>query len=157
MASFIEDLWGSVFTPGPTPTLLVATNASFAALQLILGVLLFMTKSVHFIILSFLCATLWMAINWFAGELQAAKAKEDEADRLRKERLRQESRVSSGDDTETETDTISDRAPRVSKQMEHPARAGAGDVRRRKSIGESGEVSTEDEWEKVSGDGLKDK
>ena len=34
-SSFFEDLWESIFTPGPTPTLLIATNASFAALQLL--------------------------------------------------------------------------------------------------------------------------
>ena len=31
-----------------------------------------------------LCGGLWWSINWFATELQAAQAKEDEADQLRK-------------------------------------------------------------------------
>ncbi|KAK3720573.1 SMK killer toxin resistance protein [Vermiconidia calcicola] len=84
MADFLPNLWSSVFTPGTTPTLLVATNATFAALQLLLATLLVTTYSIHFAILSVLCGGLWWSINWFATELQAAQAKEDEADKLRK-------------------------------------------------------------------------
>ncbi|EEY18350.1 conserved hypothetical protein [Verticillium alfalfae VaMs.102] len=76
MASFAENLWNSVFTPGTTPTLLYATNASFAALQLTLLALLAATRSIHFVILSVLCAGLWRAINWFAAELAIAQARE---------------------------------------------------------------------------------
>ncbi|KAF2481935.1 ER protein Pkr1-domain-containing protein, partial [Neohortaea acidophila] len=71
---FFTDLWTSVFTPGPTPTLLIATNATFAALQLVLLALLVATYSVHFVILSFLCAGLWWSINWFAAEVLRAQA-----------------------------------------------------------------------------------
>ena len=53
MASFMTSLWESIFTPGPTPTLLIATNASFGALQLLLLVLLFSYASQsHFVVLS---------------------------------------------------------------------------------------------------------
>lgn len=83
MATFFADLWESIFTAGPTPTLLLATNASFAALQLLLLALLFATRSVHFGVLSFLTAGLWWAINWFAGEIKAAQEKEEEAQRIR--------------------------------------------------------------------------
>ncbi|KAI8939439.1 hypothetical protein NX059_003219 [Plenodomus lindquistii] len=86
MASFFEQLWESIFTPGPTPTLLVATNASFAALQLLFFAMLIATYSIHFIILSFLCAGLWWSINWFAVEIRAAQAKEEEAKRIREAR-----------------------------------------------------------------------
>ncbi|EMD00098.1 hypothetical protein BAUCODRAFT_365231 [Baudoinia panamericana UAMH 10762] len=84
MADFLENLWSSVFTPGATPTLLIATNATFAALQFLLLALLVVTYSIHFLILSVLCGGLWVGINWFATELQAAQAKEEEAERLRK-------------------------------------------------------------------------
>lgn len=86
MAAFMENLWSAVFTPGPTPTLLVATNATFAALQLLLGALLIATYSIHFVILSVLCAGLWWSINWFATELRSAQLKEEEAERLRKQK-----------------------------------------------------------------------
>ena len=58
-SSFFEDLWESIFTPGPTPTLLIATNASFAALQLLFFALFIGTYSIHFVILSFLTGGLW--------------------------------------------------------------------------------------------------
>lgn len=76
MASFLTDLWQSVFTPGPTPTLLIATNVTFAALQTLLAALLVATQSIHFAILSVLCGGLWYSINWFAMELHAAQAEE---------------------------------------------------------------------------------
>ncbi|EON68896.1 hypothetical protein W97_08154 [Coniosporium apollinis CBS 100218] len=121
MASFIEDLWTSVFTPGPTPTLLIATNAAFAALQAVLFALLIATYSIHFAILSFLTAGLWWAINWFAAELRAAQAKEEEAKRIRESEKERRSPkpdqktpvgrgegesegMDSGDDTEVDND-----------------------------------------------------
>lgn len=113
-ASFFEKLWQSIFTPGPTPTLLVATNATFAALQLLLFALLLATYSVHFVILSGLSAGLWWAINWFAGEMRAAQAKEEEAKRIREARREKEKgkagtgseveAMDTGDDTEVETE-----------------------------------------------------
>ncbi|KAK5135039.1 hypothetical protein LTR08_005699 [Meristemomyces frigidus] len=83
MASFMEDLWGSVFTAGPNPTLIIATNATFACLQLLLGGLFVATYSIHFAILSVLSAGLWGSINWFAAELARAQGIEEEAERLR--------------------------------------------------------------------------
>ncbi|KAM3421945.1 V-type ATPase assembly factor PKR1 [Cercospora zeina] len=84
MADFLTNLWESVFTPGTTPTLLIATNITFASLQTLLFGLLLATYSIHFAILSVLCGGLWYSINWFAHELQAAQRAEDEAERLRK-------------------------------------------------------------------------
>jgi len=84
MADFLSNLWSSVFTPGTTPTLLIATNVTFGTLQLLLFGLLIATSSIHFGVLSVLCAGLWWSINWFATELKAAQAKEDEAEKLRK-------------------------------------------------------------------------
>ena len=91
MADFLSNLWSSVFTPGTTPTLLIATNVTFGTLQLLLLGLLIATSSIHFGILSILCAGLWWSINWFATELKAAQAKEDEAEKLRKRKKKNES------------------------------------------------------------------
>jgi hypothetical protein len=122
MAAFFESLWNSIFTPGPTPTLLLATNASFAALQILLLALLIATYSIHFIILSGLTAGLWWAINWFAGELRAAQEKEEAAKRIRdargvkrREKEEREGRgddgdggeaMDSGDDTEVDAEEL---------------------------------------------------
>jgi len=108
--SFFENLWGSIFTPGPTPTLLIATNVTFAALQLVLGILLATTRSIHFVVLSTLCGGLWWAINWFAQELQKAEKAEEEAGRIRKRRSmaeqpdRDTTDYTGDDSTETETE-----------------------------------------------------
>ena len=78
MADFFTELFNSILTPGPTPTLVVATNASFAALQVLLLTLVLTTWNIHFMILSFLTAGLWWAINWFVRELEIAKAQQAE-------------------------------------------------------------------------------
>lgn len=146
MASFFEQLWESVFTPGPTPTLLVATNASFAALQVLLFVMLVATKSIHFVILSVLCGGLWWSINWFAAEIRAAQAKEEEAKRIREARRSEKGRrddgdgeaMDSGDDTEVDAEAEPKQAAkppprqaRVQKPesqstvlIDHPGRSG---------------------------------
>lgn len=102
MGDFITNLWQSVFTPGTTPTLLIATNATFACLQLLLGALLFATYSIHFAILSFLSGGLWYSINWFAHELQQAQAKEVEAERLRKKKRGEDEWRAKGDGADDE-------------------------------------------------------
>lgn len=163
MAQFFNELASSIFTPGPTPTLIVATNVSFACLQLLLGVLFVATRSIHFFILSFLSGGLWWAINWFANELQQAKLKEEEADRLRRARRRQEHPGSSGDDTETEGKGGSVGKSTGGDVREKPAadapqtQQSQGGLRRRENMEASGELSTEDEWEKVSEEGGKDR
>ncbi|RDH36146.1 hypothetical protein BDQ94DRAFT_185330 [Aspergillus welwitschiae] len=78
MGSFMEDLWSSIFTPGPTPSLLIATNVTFAALQALLFALLLATYSIHFFVLSILSGALWWSINWFAQELRQVQAQEAE-------------------------------------------------------------------------------
>lgn len=156
MAPFFEDLWNSIFTPGPTPTLLVATNASFAALQFILLVLLVATYSVHFVVLSLLCAGLWWSINWFVAELEAGKAKEDAKMREKEKSPEPEKSSRGGSDTETEMapPPIRPAAPPPKEQpaLLKPRPADAqGTVRHRRSQGDSsGYVSTDSEWEKVS-------
>lgn len=163
MASFFEELWGSIFTPGTTPTLLVATNASFAALQFLLLILLWATYSVHFLVLSILSAGLWYAINWFAQELQIEHAKAAAEEKQDK----REKSPEPGSDTETEIDTQSAVPPTADTSQSKPASTTghlqpdpsvSDDLlkRRRRSLGDSsGYVSTDSEWEKVSEGGTK--
>ena len=103
-SSFFEDLWESIFTPGPTPTLLIATNASFAALQLLFFALFIGTYSIHFVILSFLTGGLWYGINWFAKEIRIAQKAEEEAKRIRAER-RGNQKDAAGDGEQADIDT----------------------------------------------------
>ncbi|KAH7034986.1 ER protein Pkr1-domain-containing protein [Microdochium trichocladiopsis] len=149
MASFFEQLWESIFTPGPTPTLLLATNATFACLQVVLFVLLIATSSIHFIILSFLCGGLWWSINWFATELKAAQLKEEQEKALAEREAR---RATDDSDTEVEALTKIAKTKKVSGSHEVEVAEQIGELKHR---GESGAgtksgVSTEDEWEKVS-------
>ena len=142
MSSFIVDLWESIFTPGPTPTILKATNASFAALQVTLFALLVATHSVHFAILSVLSGGLWWAINWFAAELAAAqKAQRKEEDKDDNENA--DKRDSSSD---TEVESTARQQTRALRQRGAAAAAVDG-----KALGSQSSVSTEDEWEKVPG------
>ncbi|KAI2640583.1 Pkr1-domain-containing protein [Hypomontagnella submonticulosa] len=150
MASFVQELWESIFTPGTTPTLLIATNATFACLQLVLLLLLVATYSIHFVILSFICGGLWWSINWFAAELKIAQEKEA------KEKARSEQRAathSSGDsETEVETPFVAKGKPKTgSKEVEVTEQTGDLKLRAEPSSwGTKSTVSTEDEWEKVS-------
>ncbi|KAF2752024.1 Pkr1-domain-containing protein [Sporormia fimetaria CBS 119925] len=124
MATFLTNLWESIFTPGPTPTLLVATNASFAALQLVFFGLLIATYSIHFVILSILCAGLWWAINWFAGEIRAAQAAEEEAKRIREARREKDSsRRGAGGASEGEAMDTGDDTEGVETEVEDKTKA----------------------------------
>jgi hypothetical protein len=144
MSAFITDLFQSIFTPGPTPTLLVATNVAFACLQVVLLLLLIATYSIHFAILSFLSAGLWWAINWFVRELKAAQAVEDE----KKRRLEE---AAAGEDTETEAEAVIDTGDSASGSKEIEAVERKGELKDRGSSGGSkSEISTEDEWERIS-------
>ncbi|KAF1811314.1 Pkr1-domain-containing protein [Eremomyces bilateralis CBS 781.70] len=122
MAEFMENLWNSIFTPGPTPSLLIATNVTFATLQTLLLVLLIATRSWHFVALSTISGGLWWAINWFARELAVERAKEEEQKRKQREEQALKGEHDDGEDagddthTETETETELDASPRVSKR-----------------------------------------
>ncbi|KAI1143498.1 Pkr1-domain-containing protein [Hypoxylon sp. FL0543] len=152
MAGFAQELWESIFTPGTTPTLLVATNATFASLQLVLFILLIATYSVHFIILSFLCGGLWWAINWFAAELKVAQAKEAR-EKARSERAAAQSSGDSETEVETTPALIAKGKPTPgSREVEVTEQTGDLKLRAEptSSSGTKSSVSTEDEWEKVS-------
>ncbi|KAF2433698.1 Pkr1-domain-containing protein [Tothia fuscella] len=148
----MTNLWESIFTPGPTPTLLIAANASFAALQVVLASLFLATYSAHFIALSVICAGVWWGINWFAVELKKAQSAEEEAARIRKIQIRggpgkikavmESARLARQDD---------DKA--LGSGLEPPAQQSG--LMKRKSEGESSSadlssVGTDSEWEKVS-------
>lgn len=159
MSQFFQDLWESIFTPGPTPSLLIATNVTFAALQFVLAALLLATYSIHFIILSFLCAGLWWAINWFARELQANHDRElkEKARAARKTAARAQVDTSESE-TEVETfltkvKTKNQPGAAASREVEIQDPTDAGELKQRgppASQGSKSSVSTEDEWEKVS-------
>ncbi|KAF3053427.1 hypothetical protein E8E11_005589 [Didymella keratinophila] len=123
---FFEDLWESIFTPGPTPTLLIATNASFAALQLLFFALFIGTYSIHFVILSFLTGGLWYGINWFAKEIRIAQKAEEEAKRIRAERRGSAKDTADGDqaDVDTGDETEVELNEDVQKQTDEPAKKG---------------------------------
>ncbi|RYC58525.1 hypothetical protein CHU98_g7701, partial [Xylaria longipes] len=147
MAGFVEQLWDSIFTPGPTPSLLIATNVTFAALQLVLFILLIATYSVHLVVLSLLSGGLWWAINWFATELNAAKARE-EADRARSEQ--RPARGTDGSETEVETIIPKSNTKTGSTEVEPVEQVGDLKLRAQESSLEAkSAASTEDEWEKV--------
>ena len=162
MASFFEELWQSIFTPGPTPTLLVATNVTFAALQVVLAALLFATYSVHFLVLSVLCGGLWAAINWFARELKAHQQQEEEETKRRAARPPPPVAHSS-EDSETEVEGAKSSTPSLRRGAPKPPPAVVstdvepvepkGELKHR-VVDETPNLSqghnTEDEWEKVS-------
>ncbi|KAF2220024.1 ER protein Pkr1-domain-containing protein [Elsinoe ampelina] len=168
MATFIENLWTSVFTPGPTPTLLIATNVTFFCLQTLLFALLIATYSIHFLVLSLLSAGLWVSINWFAGELQTAQA-QAEADKAKDQKRAEreeaekseaeEKRVAEEGDDEAGTGTETEveggkpvrRSTRVKQQVQVTGRE-EGTAQRRKGGETSGDISTDSEWEKVEGE-----
>ncbi|KAF4635488.1 hypothetical protein G7Y89_g2599 [Cudoniella acicularis] len=147
MSAFITDLFESIFTPGPTNSLLLATNVAFACLQVTLLLLLIATYSIHFLILSFLSASLWWAINWFVAELRAAEAQEAEKKRLRED-------TGPAEDSETEAETVIDTHDTRTGSKEVEVVEKKGELKDRGVSGGSGgrqsEHSTEDEWERVS-------
>lgn len=73
MATFAADLWTAVLEGGTNRSLVLATHGSFAALQLVLAMLLAATRSWHFVFLSLLCAATWGGIIWFVAELDEIK------------------------------------------------------------------------------------
>ena len=157
MASFLTDLFSSIFTPGPSASLITATNVSFAALQIVLSLLLTATYSVHFLILSFLSAFLWYAINWFVRELEATTRDEKEAGRsgeLRAAHLNDSQEEDSGEETEGAEERKKKNGTRRSKEASINSLSpdnSHGGLRNRRSLGEqsSGDLSTDSEWDKV--------
>ena len=171
MGFFLEDLWYSIFTPGPTPTLLVATNVTFAALQSLLLALFVATYSIHFFVLSFLSGALWWSINWFARELGQAQAQEAAQKEKEQKKTHADGKPRSGDtmktpgaldSTESDTETESEQKEKTLVASGPAASSSSASAtlqlpevqegaRKRHSVsGESsGYGSTDSEWEKV--------
>ncbi|RSL70648.1 hypothetical protein CEP53_001786 [Fusarium sp. AF-6] len=171
MSSFFVELWEGIFTPGPTPTLLKAANGSFAALQLVLLLLLAATYNVHCLVLSILCAGLWWSVNWFAAELAVAQREQREKEEREKREAARDDTTTDDEEEETETEVekasvpaapvaaVPSKAPpaKDSTTLDAAAAAGLepvepkGEVTQRVAAGGThSSVSTEDEWEKVS-------
>lgn len=154
----MEELWSSIFTPGPTPTLLIATNVTFAALQVVLFTLLLVTHSLHFVALSVLCAGLWYSINWFAQEVRAAQLAQEAEEKkahtdsdLDARQLNRKKDSGLGDSaSETETEHLADKPSAVTTGSERLQPTNQ-DPKQRLSTGgdSSGYGSTDSEWEKV--------
>lgn len=159
MASFMEELWSSIFTPGPTPTLLIATNVTFATLQLLFLVLLLATYSIHFVVLSILSGGLWYSINWFAQEVRAVqhaqeaeKKAQTEAETTESDRNRKKDSVLDSADSETETEHLVGQKKTSASALTTGSVVSAGqEAKKRVSAGgdSSGYGSTDSEWEKV--------
>ncbi|WBW71979.1 ER membrane V-ATPase assembly factor Pkr1 [Schizosaccharomyces osmophilus] len=69
MASYFQELWQSVFTPGVTPVLAKSAHAACAVLAALFLALYISTKSIHCIILLLLTLCLWLSLTWFLVEL----------------------------------------------------------------------------------------
>lgn len=149
MSQFMTDLFASIFTPGPTPTLIIATNATFAALQLLFLLLLLSTYSIHFVILSCLSGGLWWAINWFVAEVRLHQAAEQQKQQAEQEARGKDDHVTDSSDTDAETVIDANQTPAT--HLEVASRSAVAGLREREQTSrrKSG-ASTEDEWEKVS-------
>lgn len=129
--------------------MVVATNASFAALQLVLLGLVIATYNIHFIILSILCGGLWWAINWFATELEASKQQEaqNKPARTASRPKRQEPPEESGTETEEAGSTAVNQAG-IKDSMRLRAQQDDDKLKKRASFGDVS--GTDSEWDKVS-------
>lgn len=73
-------LWQSVFQPGTTPQLIIATHLSFTALVTTLAWLIYATSgNIHFIVLLCISLCLWAAVTWFIQELKYAQLNDNKA------------------------------------------------------------------------------
>lgn len=78
MANFFVALWESIFQPGTTPQLILATHLSFFALLCTLGWLIYATSgNGHFYALFFIASCLWVSVIWFIQELKGADLREN--------------------------------------------------------------------------------
>lgn len=160
MASFMTELWESIFVPGPTPTLLRAANVTFGILQVLLAVLLYATYSAHFVALSVISAGLWWSINWFARELSIAKEEQKRQEEREEKDKADAARQHETEDSDTEVEGRSKvvgprrsaRKAAAASSAEVEALEKVGELSQRSGGGDGTQssVSTEDEWEKIS-------
>ncbi|KAF2237450.1 Pkr1-domain-containing protein [Viridothelium virens] len=147
--NFLVALWSSIFTPGATPTLLIATNITFGALQLVLFSLLIVTYSVHFFALSLISAALWWSINWFARELQASEEVQREQKKREKDRLERDKDGGKGSDGDeeggAEWDEEVDRSQDLSALANTPIEGLRERSKRHTSVDTDTETETEEQ------------
>ncbi|KAL3232530.1 V-type ATPase assembly factor PKR1 [Nakaseomyces bracarensis] len=76
--SFFVSLWQSIFEPGTSPQLIIATHVSFTALLLSLIWLIYSTGIIHFYVLFVIATFLWITVIWFINELKQVKLKSND-------------------------------------------------------------------------------
>ncbi|AQZ09171.1 PKR1 (YMR123W) [Zygosaccharomyces parabailii] len=108
--SFFQDLWQSIFEPGTTPQLLIATHLSFASLILVLAWLSYATRNVHFYALLAIASILWGLVTWFVNELQQANLRDNDELAQAQEK---EFEKSEKDPKEQEEDQAEGRRPQI--------------------------------------------
>ncbi|KAH3900954.1 Pkr1p SCDLUD_002416 [Saccharomycodes ludwigii] len=98
--NFFVSLWNSIFIPGTTPQLIMATHCSFICLFFILSWLIYMTKAqnIHFIMLLLISVLLWGTVIWFINELQSVKLKSNE-ELFKDEKEEKEEKNNEGEET----------------------------------------------------------
>ena len=148
--NFLVALWSSVFTPGPTPPLLLATNVTFAALQLVLFALLIATYSVHFFALSLISSALWWSINWFARELRANEEAERELKKRERERSERDKGRGKGSDGDEEGGGEWDEEVERSEDVQDRGSVATEGLRERSRRHASADTDTETETEEQS-------
>ncbi|EWC46782.1 hypothetical protein DRE_04027 [Drechslerella stenobrocha 248] len=141
--SYPSDLFRAIFTPGTPPALLIATNVSFACLQLTLLVMLFVTGSFHFFFLSLTCVGLWGGINWFVREVEALRRVERQATEIR----RVQTELAKEHTHDVEDNSESDELLDATHSTGYEVGGAAGDAERRKVQQQQEEDEDEDEDE----------
>ena len=77
MAHFFVALWESVFQPGTSPQLIIATHISFLLLLTVLGSQIYLTNNVHYYALFTIATLLWITVTWFVSELNQVKLQDN--------------------------------------------------------------------------------
>ncbi|KAI5307948.1 SMK killer toxin resistance protein [Ascosphaera atra] len=151
MATFFEDLWNSIFTPGPTPTLLLATNAAFGALSVVLIALLLSTYSIHFVVLLAITGGLWWGINWFASEVAAFKAEQEAKQGAVNSSQQGSEEASTNDQIGTESSGDQGKATSEKEALSSSLEATESTQARPRIVSSdsTGDASTDSDWERV--------
>lgn len=116
---YFSELWTSIFTQGVTPVQEKTLNFAFVALIIINFVLLYVTKSIHFVVLQILTICLWRGIAWFIGEYKVALANQ-KAEEAKKEGEK-------AADESTESEPVEKSAEKSAEKPEKPEKAEKAD------------------------------
>lgn len=105
MANFFASLWESIFTPGTTPQLIIATHISFFLLGCLLVWLIVLTNSIHFYALLTIALLLWAIVTWFISELNQLKLKSNQELEVEQEKNENQEQPSNKEKIEPEAKT----------------------------------------------------